>query len=81
MQKKNPLKNAAAMIKLNPYAKEVRKSEAAAAAARAAAKASKKKVKHVKRDNCKDSNARKAASKSKFDAFTNDEFVRPAGGK
>ena len=43
-QKKNPLRNFKAMVKLNPYAKVIREQELAAQAARAAGKGPKKAV-------------------------------------
>ena len=76
-QKKNPLKNRAAMDKLNPYAKVVRQNEAAAAAKRAAAKG---KAAAVKRGT-RGVPARRAASKAFFRAMTSAEFVRPADAK
>jgi len=76
-QKKNPLKNRAAMDKLNPYAKVVRQNEAAAAAKRAASKGKAAAVKRGTRGVA----ARRAASKSFFRAMTAAEFVRPADAK
>jgi len=74
-QKKNPLRNAKAMHKLNPYAAVVRKSEMAAAEQRAKAKAS---GAARKRTGTQVDKKRRAASKAFHRAITTDEFVRPA---
>lgn len=71
-QKKNPLTNHRALVKLNPYAAFVRKSEVAAQAARAAAKGAKKIAKGTR----KSSELRKA-SQAKIRAIHADEFSRP----
>jgi large subunit ribosomal protein L4e len=69
-QKKNPLSNHTAMVRLNPYAAVVRKSEATAQAARAAKK--------TKRTGGTRTSAKlRAASKAKFAAIRNDDFARP----
>lgn len=73
-QKKNPLRNKAAMLKLNPYAAIVRKTEAAAADARAKAKAAGVKT---KRTGTAASKALRAASTKFIKALASDEFVRP----
>lgn len=67
VQKKNPLTNHKAMVKLNPYAAVVRKSELAAQAARAA----------TKTKRARTSAKLRAASKAKIAAISNDEFVKP----
>lgn len=76
-QKKNPLRNVKAMIKLNPYAKKIRETEMKAAADRAAARAAGKKV-PVKRAATRGSKARRAASRKAYQSVTADTFVRPA---
>ena len=73
-QKKNPLKNQKVMDKLNPYAKVVRKTEAAAAAARAAAKG---KAAAVKRGTRGDK-TRRAASKAYLRSMNSEEYVPPS---
>ena len=73
-QKKNPLRNHAAMVRLNPYAATVRKLEVAAQEARAKAKKAGKKSKRAgTRTNVK----LRRASKAKFAAIASDAFVRP----
>lgn len=63
-QKKNPLSNKKAMLKLNPYAAVVRKTEQAAAASRAAAKT-------------RSTKAARVQSQKVYRAMSADEFVRP----
>lgn len=71
-QKKNPLTNHRALVKLNPYAAHVRASETAAQAARAAAKGAKKVSKGTRK-----SSALRKASSAKIRAILSEEFVRP----
>jgi len=73
-QKKNPLVNRRAMDKLNPYAREVRRQEAAAAAARAASKGKAA----AKKRGTRTDKTRRIASKAYFRALDSAEFVRPA---
>jgi len=73
-QKKNPLRNHAAMVRLNPYAAHVRKTEVAAQAARAAAKA--KGAKKVTKGTRTSPKLRKAST-AKFVALRDNEFKRP----
>lgn len=75
-QKKNPLTNHKALVKLNPYAAFVRKTEVAAQAARAAAKGAKKIAKGTRQ-----SSERRKASAAKLRAIRSDEFVRPQDAK
>eukprot|EP00501_MAST-03F_sp_TOSAG23-6_P000764 GSMAST32.ASY1.ANO1.792.1 assembled CDS len=73
-RKKNPLKNLGAMVKLNPYALTMRRTELAAQKRRAAKKAEalEKRRKGVK--GTKNSKARSAASKAFIAAMLEDEF-------
>lgn len=64
-QKKNPLKNSAAMLKLNPYSAVVRRAAASAQAAKA------------KRSATATNKVRRAASKKFVKAITSESFVRP----
>ena len=73
-QKKNPLRNKKVMDKLNPYASEIRKQEAAAAAARAAAKGKAAAKKRGTRGVAE----RRKASKAFFKALDSADFGRPA---
>ncbi len=75
--KKNPLTNHAALVKLNPYAAFVRKSEVAAQAARADAKAKGKKAAKKAVTTTRTSSARRNASSAKIRALKSEEFVRP----
>jgi large subunit ribosomal protein L4e len=72
-QKKNPLTNHRALVKLNPYAAVVRKTEVAAAEARA-----KSKAKKTKRSATATNKGRRGASKNFIRSTGADEFVRPA---
>jgi large subunit ribosomal protein L4e len=72
-QKKNPLKNKAAMDRLNPYAAVVRAKEAERIGIKA--------KKGVAKTGTQVSAARRKASKAYFRSITNDEFVRPADAK
>jgi len=76
-QKKNPLKNKAAMAKLNPYAAVVRATEIKLQAARAEARA-KKGLKAAKKDNTRSSNVRRKQSKAFIAAVKSDDFVLPS---
>ncbi len=71
-QKKNPLTNHKAMVKLNPYAAVIRKNEMAAQAARAA-KAAKGQFAKRARTSAK----LRGASKAKLAAIQEDDFARP----
>jgi large subunit ribosomal protein L4e len=74
-QKKNPLRNFKALVKLNPYAQQVRKTEVAAAEARSKARGAKKAVKRGTRYL----KARRAASTAIFNSITNFEsYAAPA---
>ena len=75
-QKKNPLANHKAMVKLNPYAAVIRKNEMAAQAARAA-KAAKGQFAKRARTSAK----LRGASKAKLAAIQEDDFARPAAKK
>jgi large subunit ribosomal protein L4e len=75
-QKKNPLTNFKALVKLNPYAAAVRKSEVEAQAARAAAKAKGKKARKIA-TSTRHSSERRKASAAKLRALRSEEFVRP----
>ena len=82
-QKKNPLVNFKAMVKLNPYAKVVRDAELAAQAARAAKKAGPK-AKKAAAPGTKLTRAKGAAgaaarkqSRAIYDALVTDEFAKP----
>lgn len=77
-QKKNPLRNGKAMLKLNPYAAIVKKAETAAAEAKAKARAAGTKT---KRTGTAGDAKRRAASKAFVAAISADEFVRPADVK
>lgn len=92
-QKKNPLVNAKAMIRLNPYAKVVREAEAKAAAERAAAKAAgakggkgksakaaavPKAAKKAAAASTRNDKTRRRMSKAIIKAITSDEFKRPS---
>lgn len=79
-QKKNPLKNFKALVKLNPYAAVLRKQEAAAAATKAAAKKGPKAAalsKTQKASMTKYSKVRRASSKAVYAAITSEEYARP----
>ena len=73
-QKKNPLVNHAAMVKLNPYAAVARKTELAAQAARAVKKAA---GAIKKRAGTRTSVDLRKASTSKIAALRSDDFSRP----
>lgn len=77
-QKKNPLRNKKTMLKLNPYAAVVRKTELAAAEARAKAKA---KGEKRKRAGTASNLKLRAASRNFVRALASDEFVRPKDAK
>ena len=74
VQKKNPLTNFKAMVRLNPYAAHVRKTEVAAQAKRAENKA---KGLKKKRAGTRTDKKLRAASTAKYASLRNDEFVRP----
>ena len=87
-QKKNPLRNRAAMFKLNPYAKVVRESEMKAEAARAVARAAAAKAKRglpvsaaAKAASTRFSKQRKIASRKYIASVRSDVFVKPADVK
>ena len=87
-QKKNPLRNRAAMFKLNPYAKVVRESEMKAEAARATARAAAAKAKRglpvsaaAKASSTRFSKQRKIASRKYIASVRSDVFVKPADVK
>jgi large subunit ribosomal protein L4e len=67
-QKKNPLTNVKAMIKLNPYAKVVKQSEAAAQKKRESGKKEKK---------ARISSARRSTSQAFYRSLKSEEFIRP----
>ena len=69
-QKKNPLTNFRARLKLNPYAKVIRESELAAQAARASGKGPKRAAVPAKVKA-----ARRKASKAQYKAMVAEEFV------
>jgi large subunit ribosomal protein L4e len=73
-QKKNPLVNFKALVKLNPYAKTVREQEVAAAAARAAKKTG---AKAAKKAGTRNDKAARARSTAQYKAMTSEEFKRP----
>jgi len=70
-QKKNPLSNFRARLKLNPYAKVIRDGELAAQAARAAGKSAKKAAIPAKVRA-----ARRKASKEQYKSMVAEEFVQ-----
>ncbi len=73
-QKKNPLANFKAMVKLNPYAAVLRKEALAAAEARKTAKKGPK----AKKSNCKtDKNLRKQST-AYYKTLVAEDFSRPA---
>ncbi len=74
IQKKNPLKNVAAMAKLNPHAIHVKRVEITAAIKRATDKANgiaKKRNVHA------DKKARRAKSLAFYQNLVSDEYVQP----
>lgn len=81
-QKKNPLRNFKALVKLNPYAKVVRDTEVKAQADRATAKAAKiakKQPLTTKKTGTRYSKKARAASTAVYKSVTkSEEFVRPA---
>jgi large subunit ribosomal protein L4e len=72
-QKKNPLTNFKAMVKLNPYAAVLRKEALAAAEARAKSKAPKAKKTGVKADK-----KLRKQSKAYYKTLVSEDFSRPA---
>ncbi len=76
VQKKNPLRNLQAMVKLNPYAMHVKRTEVVAAERRAAAKAAG--VAKKRTVDKKVAQARHAKSMDFYRNLVSDDYIRPS---